>query len=87
MTKVKRFIKWLRRYRPQSIASEVAQGEATDRIEDSDPGKDTPIQDRCDDEYSVPLSTLKLLADPLSDAAEDIGVDPYNTATFDSENK
>ena len=59
--------------------------EASDRIEDSGPGKDT--QDQCDFEDTAPHATLELEDGPLSDAEEDIGVDPYNTSRFDTENK
>ena len=58
--------------------------EALDRIEDTGPGKDT--QDQCDFEDTAPYVTLELEDGPLSDAEEDIGVDPYNTCRFDTEN-
>ncbi len=56
--------------------------EASDQIEDSGPGKDT--QDQCDFEDTAPYVTLQLEDGPLSDAEEDIGVDPYNTGRFDT---
>ncbi len=59
--------------------------EASNPIEDSDPGKDT--QDHCDFEDTAPHATLELEDGPLSYAEEDIGVDPYNTSRFDTENK
>ena len=57
--------------------------EAPDRIEDSGPGKDT--QDQCDFEDTATYATLDLEDGPLSDAEEDIGVDPYNTSRIDTE--
>ncbi len=82
---MKRLIEWLRREtRLQSIASsDDSSDKAADRIEDSGPGKDT--QDQCDFEDTAPYATFELEDGPLSDAEEDIGVDPYNTSRFDTE--
>jgi len=82
---MKRLIEWLiRETRLQSIASsDDSSDKAADRIEDSGPGKDT--QDQCDFEDTAPYATFELEDGPLSDAEEDIGVDPYNTSRFDTE--
>ncbi len=61
--------------------------EAPDRIENNDPGTNTLVQDQCDYEVTVPHSTFKLVDDPLSRAEEDIGVDPYNSSRFETENR
>jgi hypothetical protein len=61
--------------------------EAADRNESSDSNKDTPKPDPSDNEDAAPLATLELEDGPLSIAEEDIGVDPYNTGSFDTEKK
>jgi len=61
--------------------------EGIDRIENFNPGKTTQIQDRRDCEDIVLHTTRESADDPLSGAEENIGVDPYNTARFDTENK
>ncbi len=43
------------------------------------------VTEKSEDQNAVSQSTLKLEDDPLSE--EDIGVDPYDTARFDTENK
>ena len=61
--------------------------EVTDRNEIVDPGKNIPIQDQCDCEDNVRHTTRELADDPLSGTEGDIGVDPYNTARFDTARK
>ena len=61
--------------------------EAAGRNESSGSSKDKPKPDQCDHEDTVPHITLKLEDGPSSGTEEDIGVDPYNTGRFDTENK
>ena len=45
------------------------------------------VNEKSEDKDAVPHSTLRLEDDPPPGAKEDIGVDPYNTGRFDTENK
>ena len=61
--------------------------DSANRNESSRPGEDTPIQDECDHEDTVPQTILKLDDGSSRSAEEDTGVDPYNTGRFDTESK
>ena len=61
--------------------------EAAGRIESSGSRQDPPKPDQCDHEDTVPQTTLNLEDGPSSGTEEDVGVDPYNTGRFDTENK
>ena len=44
------------------------------------------VIDKSEIENTVPHKALDLENDALSDSEEDIGIDPYNTGRFDTEN-
>jgi len=59
----------------------------TDQADSSIFDTSSLVTEKSEDKNTVPLATLKLEDDPSADAEENMGIDPYNTGRFNTENK